>query len=136
MIHNQHVVAMVPMKAHSERVPNKNIRTFAGKPLFHWILETLEKTYAIDQILVDTDSEEIATEADRLFEKVRILPRPEALCGDFVSMNDIIDYDSRQVESDIYLQTHSTNPLLKSATVSEAFGSAGRPSAAQKRDNE
>ena len=32
------IVALVPMKGHSERVPNKNLRSFCGKPLCHWII--------------------------------------------------------------------------------------------------
>jgi len=35
------IVALVPMRHHSQRVPGKNYRPLAGKPLFHYILETL-----------------------------------------------------------------------------------------------
>jgi CMP-N-acetylneuraminic acid synthetase len=38
---DEETTALVPMKAHSERVPQKNTRTFNGRPLFHWILGTL-----------------------------------------------------------------------------------------------
>lgn len=109
------------MKAHSERIPNKNMRRFAGRPLFHYILETLEKTFAVDQVVVNTDSERIASEAEKMFSKVRAIPRPKPLQGDLVSMNDIIAYDITQVPSDVYLQTHSTNPLLRSRTIRDAL---------------
>jgi len=121
MLFNQRVVALTPMKAHSERVPNKNIREFAGLPLFHHILDTLQETYAVDEIVVDTDSKHIATEASKRFSKVRAIPRAEELRGDFVSMNDIIAYDISRVDADIYVQTHATNPLLSEKTISDAL---------------
>jgi N-acylneuraminate cytidylyltransferase len=121
MILNQQVAALVPMKEHSERVPDKNTRPFSGKPLFHHILGTLEATYAVDKVVVDTDSERIAEEAKSLFPKVQVIERPEELRGDLVSMNKLIAYDISQVASDIYLQTHATNPLLRSKTISDAL---------------
>ncbi|KPK64942.1 MAG: hypothetical protein AMK73_04440 [Planctomycetes bacterium SM23_32] len=121
MIHNMRVAALVPMKEHSERVPGKNTRPFSGKPLFHHILGTLERTFAVDVVVVDTDSQSIAAEAGKLFRKVCVLERPEELCGDMVSMNSVLAYDISQVEADIYLQTHATNPLLRSETMTEAL---------------
>lgn len=123
MIFNQRMVAFVPMKAHSERVPNKNIRLFAGQPLYQHILDTLENTYAVDEIIVDTDSDEIASGAASQFSKVRIIRRPPELEGDLVSMNKIIAHDMQHSDGDIYMQTHSTNPLLRSATIARALQS-------------
>jgi CMP-N-acetylneuraminic acid synthetase len=113
------LVALVPMKAHSERVPNKNTRDFNGRPLFHWILGTLEATSVVDEIVVNTDSERIAEEAAAEFGATTI-ERPEELRGDDVSMNRIILHDVAQVDADIYLQTHCTNPLLERETIVDA----------------
>ncbi len=121
MIFDRRVVALVPMKAHSERVSNKNTRLLAGRPLYHHILETLEHTYVVDQVVINTDSDEIADGAKKAFSKVRVIHRPEELRGDLVSMNRIIAHDLEQTSGDIYLQTHATNPLLKSSTLSEAL---------------
>ena len=93
MIHSQKVTALVPIKAHSERVKDKNFRLFCGKPLYHHILETLERTYAVDEVIVNTDSEHVINEAPKLFSKVRTLKRPDELCGDFVSTNKIFKHD-------------------------------------------
>jgi CMP-N-acetylneuraminic acid synthetase len=112
------LVALVPMKGHSERVPNKNLRAFNGRPLCHWVLNTLRATPEVDEIVVDTDSAEIAEEA-RSFDAT-VLDRPEELRGDRVSMNDIIRHDVAHSEADLYLQTHCTNPLLRPETVSAA----------------
>jgi CMP-N-acetylneuraminic acid synthetase len=115
------LVALVPMRHHSQRVPAKNYRMLAGKPLFHHILETLISVPLIEEIAVDTDSPTIMDGLQKYFPNVRIINRPENLCADGVPMNDILLYDTSQVEADFYLQTHTTNPLLRRETVSRAI---------------
>jgi CMP-N-acetylneuraminic acid synthetase len=61
------IIALVPMRHHSERVPGKNYRLLAGKPLFHHILETLQACPEIHQIVVDTDSTEISCRHAQVF---------------------------------------------------------------------
>jgi CMP-N-acetylneuraminic acid synthetase len=117
------LVALVPMRHHSQRVPGKNYRMLAGKPLFHHIIETLMAVPEIIQILVDTDSEPVMDGLRSDFPQVKIIQRPENLRADDVPMNDILIYDTDQIQADFYLQTHSTNPLLKSETVSRAIQS-------------
>lgn len=109
------------MKHHSQRVPGKNYRPIAGKPLFHHILETLEQVSAIEEIVVDTDSPVIKEGLLEHFPAVRILDRPRELSGDEVSMNKIISHDLSQLKGDTFLQTHTTNPLLRANSVSRAI---------------
>jgi N-acylneuraminate cytidylyltransferase len=52
---------------------------------------------------------------------VIILDRPESIQGDLVSMNDIIAYDLSQLDGEHFLQTHSTNPLLRAETIDRAI---------------
>ena len=117
------LVALVPMRHHSQRVPGKNYRLLAGKPLFHHIIETLLAVPEIEQIVVDTDSDPVMDGLRKDFPQVKVINRPEALRADDVPMNDILIYDTSQVPADFYLQTHSTNPLLQSETVSHAIQS-------------
>lgn len=109
------------MKGHSERVPNKNMRNFNGKPLYHAIINSLLKSKHISQIIINTDSEIIKKDALNQFSKLRVIDRPEKIRGDFVSMNEIIAYDLSQAEGEHFLQTHSTNPLLKTETIDKAI---------------
>ena len=115
------LAALVPMRHHSQRVPGKNYRLLAGKPLYQHIIETLLVVPEVSTVVVDTDSELILDGLRRDFPQVRLLRRPEHLCAVTIPMNEILLYDSSQVEADFYLQTHSTNPLLKPATVSRAI---------------
>ena len=113
--------AFVPMRHHSERVPGKNYRLLAGKPLYHHIISTLKAVPQISKILVDTDSPVILDGLAEHFPNVMAISRPEHLRGEMVPMNEILMYDTGIIEADYYLQTHSTNPLLRSETVSNAI---------------
>ena len=116
--------ALLPMKGNSERVPNKNMRDFNGKPLYHAIMNSLLNSKYIDKIVINTDSEIIAKDAKENFsDKIIIINRPKDIQGDFVSMNDIISYDLSQLEGEHFLQTHSTNPLVRTETIDDAIKS-------------
>ena len=115
------IVALVPMRHHSQRVPGKNIRPLAGKPLFEFIIQTLLGCPEIELVVVDTDSSVIAEALAVKFPTVLVLDRPARLRADNISMNEILVHDTNQVEAEFYLQTHSTNPLLSSATVQLAI---------------
>lgn len=123
------IAALIPMRHHSQRVPGKNFRPLAGKPLFHHITGTLLSCPEVSQVVVDTDSPPIIQGLKEHFPTVTILERPEHLRGDEVSMNEVLLYDTSQVEADYYLQTHTTNPLLRSETISRAIQTflAGTP---------
>ena len=115
------IVALVPMRHHSQRVPGKNYRPLAGKPLYQHIVETLLAVPEIGGILVDTDSQPVMDGLRRDFPQVQVIDRPEGLRADTVSMNEILLHDTARVEADFYLQTHSTNPLLRPETVRRAI---------------
>ena len=106
------------MRHHSQRVPGKNFRLLAGKPLFHYVIETLLRVPQINRIVVDTDSDPVMEGLQEHFPTVDIINRPQHLRGDDVPMNEILAHDTSQVDAEFYLQTHSTNPLLKAETIS------------------
>jgi CMP-N-acetylneuraminic acid synthetase len=114
------VVALVPMRHHSQRVPGKNYRELGGKPLFHHILTSLLACPEIDRVVVDTDSAIILESLAKDFPSVQAIERPKHLRADDIPMNEILAYDTSQVQAEFYLQTHSTNPLLQPGTISEA----------------
>lgn len=115
------IVALVPMRHDSQRVKGKNYRMLAGKPLYQHILSTLMFCPEIVEIVVDTDSEVIMEGVKATYPEVRILIRPDHLRGGGTPMNEVLLHDTAQVEADFYLQTHSTNPLLRSETISRAI---------------
>ena len=115
------VVALVPMRHHSERVPGKNYRPFVEKPLYHYIVNSLFACPLVTEVVIDTDSRTIQEDVKNNFPQVVLLERPEHLRAGTVPMNDVLLNDVVQVEADYYLQTHSTNPLLRAETITKAL---------------
>ncbi len=119
---SERVVALLPMKANSERVRGKNFRIFNGKPLFQWILSTLLSVKDIDQVVINTDARSILA-ANGLVDSERVLirDRKHEICGDSVSMNLVLADDVENIPADVYVMTHTTNPLLTSKTIEKAL---------------
>jgi len=116
------ITLLLPMKGNSERVPNKNLKLFNGKPLFHAVIDELIKSKYINKVIINTDSDLIAESAVNAYKDfVHIHKRPKNIQGDFVSMNKIIEYDLNNSDSDIYIQTHSTSPLLTIKSLDSAI---------------
>jgi CMP-N-acetylneuraminic acid synthetase len=114
-------IAVVPMRHNSERVPGKNYRPLAGIPLYHHVIRTLRSVPEIDLIVIDTDSQFIIDDCAEHFADVQVLLRPEHLRDGAIAMNDVLLNTLNQVDADVVLQTHSTNPFLKADTVSTAL---------------
>lgn len=115
------LIALLPMKGHSERIAGKNMKEFAGRPLYHAIMEVLLKSSYVKEIVINTDSDLIASDALLNYDRTKIIERPRELCGDSVSMNKIIAYDLSKMPGDYFLQTHSTNPLLTVNALEQAI---------------
>jgi len=122
------VTALVPMRHDSERVKGKNFRPLAGRPLYHHVVRALAACPLIDEIVIDTDSPTITEDCARHFPadtaRVRVIPRPEHLRDGHIPMNDVLRHDVTQAgeggPGDVFLQTHSTNPFLRSETITAA----------------
>lgn len=116
------IVALMPMKAESQRVKNKNFRLLGGKPLFHWVYDKLNNISDVEKIIINTDAEEkkiLDTLKDT--SKLIIRKRARALIGHETSMNKILQDDIQNIKSSIYLMTHSTNPLISKYTIEQAI---------------
>ena len=120
-------LAIVPMRHNSERVPGKNYRPLGGIPLYHHVVRTLSAVPEIDSVVIDTDSDVIIADCATHFPHVQVLLRPEHLRDGTIAMNDVLLNTLDQVDADIVLQTHSTNPFLKADTVSSALKLFTRP---------
>jgi CMP-N-acetylneuraminic acid synthetase len=115
------VVAIVPMRHDSERVKGKNYRPLGGVPLFHHVVRTLLACPSIDRVVIDTDSATVRRSCASDFPEVTVLERPAHLRDGNTPMNDVLLNTIEHVRGDVYLQTHSTNPLLTSETIETAI---------------
>lgn len=117
-------IALLPMKANSQRVPGKNFKDFCGKPLFRWMLDTLLSVEQIEQIVINTDAQkELENCGITSSDRVLVQCRADVLRGDEVSMNKILEADISKYAADVYFMTHTTNPFLSANTILQAFES-------------
>jgi CMP-N-acetylneuraminic acid synthetase len=129
------VVALLPFRRHSERVANKNFRYLAGKPLWCHTLSALLRSRTVHHVVIDTDADvaEMEREIRERFDeheaqRVTVLERTAGLRGDLVPMTEVLRNCCARVlqlrgqtsEDVTFLQTHTTNPLLASATIDAA----------------
>lgn len=115
------VVALLPIQQLNARSFKSDFAMMAGKPLFAWVLETLLAVPQIDKIVINTDAEfPLAQSGIRLPAHVTVRPRAQELRGD-VSINAIIADDIAATPADTYLMTHTTNPLLRASTITDAL---------------
>jgi len=115
------LVALLPMRGGSERVPNKNLRGLAGAPLYTYILKTLVSLDFPDAIYVDTDSDEIASDVESRFPSVKIHRRPDTLGTGDTPMTAVIQDFLNYHDFESILQVHSTSPFLSVETLRLAY---------------
>lgn len=121
-MHSQvRLAAIVPMRHDSERVKGKNYRPLGGVPLFHHVVRTLLACPSVDRVVIDTDSPTVRKSCAKEFPEVTVLDRPEHLRDGNTPMNDVLLNTIDRVPAELYLQTHSTNPLLESETIELAI---------------
>lgn len=122
MAESYNLVALMPMRHDSERVSGKNYRPFGdGRPLFHHMADVMLACPAIEKIVIDTDSPIVKQQCAEKYPQILVLDRPEHLRAGTTPMNDVLLRDIDEVKSKFYLQTHSTNPLLRPETLNKAI---------------
>lgn len=133
MLDGNRVVAIIPARMGSKRLPNKNILLLAGKPLIAWTIEAALKCEYIDEVVVSTDSELIIKVAEEFGAKVPFV-RPKSLSGDMATTDDVVLHAIEELKlspSDVIVLLQPTSPLrnvsdidssLKELKYSEVLG--------------
>jgi len=91
-------IAIIPARAGSKRIPRKNTRLFAGKPLLAYSITAAHAAGVFDEIIVSTESEEVAEIARTCDAKVPFL-RPPALADDFTPIGEVVKHTIVQLEN-------------------------------------
>ncbi len=117
------VICLICCRGGSKGIPEKNIKEFCGKPLLGWTLEHAQKANVFDEIILSTDSQEIAEVAEKYGAKVPGL-RPDHLATDESDVFDTHEFVFNQLN--IQDKTHvvcilTNNPFIDSALISEGY---------------
>ncbi|MCF8296753.1 MAG: acylneuraminate cytidylyltransferase family protein [Saprospiraceae bacterium] len=125
MINNKRVLAIIPARAGSKRLPNKNILNLAGKPLIAWTIEAALDCHFIDKTIVSTDSLKIKKISKKYGAEVPFI-RPNKLATDYATTNDVIIHALEQCRKqnqnfDIVVLLQATSPLRSSQHIDEAL---------------
>lgn len=112
------VVAFVPIKLNSQRLPNKNILPLGDKPLCYYIFDTLLKVKQIDDVYVFCSDETIK---QYIPSNVKFLKRSTTLDTDQTIGMDIYMSFKNYVNADIYVLCHATSPFIKAQTISNGI---------------
>lgn len=119
-------IAIIPARGGSKRLPGKNIKNLAGKPMIAWTIEAAIESQVFDHVFVSTDDEKIAEVARNAGAQVPFL-RPEKLASDEATTNDVVTHLVEWVESEYNQQVSTiailqpTSPLRNAQHIKEAM---------------
>ena len=127
MIHRDSVLAIIPARKGSKRLPNKNIRHFCGKPLISWTIEAALGSELIDDIVVTSDHQDVLRIANNYGVPCR--DRPKELSSDeassFAVAEDVLQSRSRHYGVTVLLQP--TSPLRTVAHIDQSLKLMSKP---------
>lgn len=119
-------IAIIPARGGSKRLPGKNIKLLAGKPLIAWTIEAALESNVFDHVFVSTDDKEIARISKQFGGEIPFM-RPTELASDTATTNDVITHlvdwfdknHSQQVSNIAILQP--TSPLRNARHIEESM---------------
>lgn len=112
------IVSFIPIKLNNQRLPGKNLKPLEGKPLCNYIFDTINKVDAIQEKYVYCSDEKIK---EYIPNGLTFLKRDSYLDGFKVKGLEIIDRFVKDVDADIYVLTHVTQPFTKSSSIEKAL---------------
>lgn len=115
MFEGQRILAIIPARGGSKRLPGKNILPLCGKPLIAWTIEAAINSKYIDNVIVSTDDTAIAAVAQTFGANVPFI-RPQSLSGDTARSIDVVLHaiDFMEQKGAVYNQVillQPTSPL-------------------------
>lgn len=125
MFNNNKILVVIPARGHSKRIPRKNIRLLADKPLISYAIDLAKSSQYVDDVVVSTEDSETAQIAEK--SGASIIRRSPDLAGDKIPLDPVIFDATVQKEKqafdeyDIVITVQPTSPLLKTETLDKAI---------------
>ena len=129
------VVAFVPIRLNSQRVPNKSVVELGGRPLFCWCLAQLD-TLGIPVYVYSSTCSYLERLMDFTASNVRFLDRDRRFDDDLTTGIEIYRAFRDDVPADVYLLAHATSPFVTAATYAKCISAvtSGADSSATVRE--
>lgn len=118
MYKNQSILAIIPARGGSKRVPGKNIRDLCGKPLIAWVIEAAQKSKLLDRVILSSDNQKIIATAKKFDCEVPFV-RPTHLAKDESKSIDAILHalQNLTVKYDYIVTLQPTSPFVSSLDI-------------------
>lgn len=116
-----HIVAIVPLKENSQRLPGKNLALLDDKPLYKLILESLSCVDEIGEIFIYSSSDKFKAPTLEKPDRIKFRIRPKELDADNVSINVVLREFLINSDADVVVLAHATSPFLKAETISNCI---------------
>lgn len=118
-------IAIITARGGSKRIPKKNIKEFCGKPIIAYSIEAALDSGVFDEVMVSTDSEEIAGIAKKYGAKIPFM-RSDKTAGDYATTAEVLlevveEYEKRGEHFDYMCCIYPTAPFITSEKVRSAF---------------
>jgi len=119
------ILAIIPARGGSKRIPHKNIKLFMGKPIISYSINAAKKSGLFDKIIVSTDSKEIAQVAEKCGAEIPFF-RPAELSDDFTGTDEVILHAlnwfiKKDINIDYVCCIYATAPFVKSEYIRDGF---------------
>ena len=111
-------IAIIPIKSKSERIPGKNLKKINGIPFYQFLLRKIKKCN-FDEVYIDTDNNSIKNYAIK--NKFKVIDRLKKLATNSANGNDLLNYHSKIIKSDLYFQLFVTSPLLSIKSINKCI---------------
>lgn len=113
------ILAVIPARAGSKGIPNKNIRLIHNKPLIYYAIQNALNSRYITDVVVSTDSPEVEIIASQM--NVNVKKRNIALCGDSITLDSVVNDVASGYDCDYVVTMQPTSPTLTATTLDNAI---------------
>ena len=113
------ILAVIPARAGSKGIPNKNIRIIGGHPLIYYAIRNALDSELVSDVIISTDSSEVKIIAEQMGASVKW--RNSELCGDAVTLDAVVADAIPAGEWDYVVTMQPTSPTLRVGTLDAAI---------------
>ncbi len=120
------ILALIPARSGSKRIPQKNIKLLNGKPLIAYTIEAAKKSKHINRVVVSTDSEDIASTAKGFGAEIPFL-RPDSISRSDATEMEFFEHtlnwllEHERYEPDLIVLLYPTSPFRKTESINKAI---------------